>query len=267
MSLLLGYLLLILIVGFVTAGIRIRFDRFFTLLLLLFLMKFNIFESVNIFLWVIMLGAFMIILQNLRKILNMSLEMKVKIFMVIPFLTFLATFLGTLLFIYSPAAVLLAVLGFLAVFYGLRLVFIHFDEYDMKLKKEHPLYAKLCGVFGPIISGFSVSYIGTSLKPLKVPFGVRVGRMNLKQVYLGNVITAFYSALFAIFWHFILAQHINLSLFFKDTFYGLVVFIGIHFVYEITNMFIFRENWRKGFQIFIGYVLILVSLKLFLMAI
>ncbi|RKX74569.1 MAG: hypothetical protein DRP60_10075, partial [Spirochaetes bacterium] len=65
------FLLTILIVGFVTAGLTIRFDRFFTILLLLFLFKYSIFDSVNIFLWIIMLGALMILLENKEKLASL----------------------------------------------------------------------------------------------------------------------------------------------------------------------------------------------------
>jgi len=48
------FILTILIVGFVTAGLNIRFDRFFTILLLLFIFGMSITSAINIFLWVIM---------------------------------------------------------------------------------------------------------------------------------------------------------------------------------------------------------------------
>ena len=51
----LAFFLTILIVGVVTAGLTIKFDRFFAILLSMFLFKYSIFDAVNIFLWIIML--------------------------------------------------------------------------------------------------------------------------------------------------------------------------------------------------------------------
>ena len=95
---LIPFLLTILIVGFVTAGLNIRFDRFFTILLLLFIFKFSIFQAVDIFLWVIMLGALMILLNNQEKIFKLPKKMKMKLFVLIPVFTFMASYFGSLLF-------------------------------------------------------------------------------------------------------------------------------------------------------------------------
>jgi len=65
------FILTILIVGIVTAGLKIRFDRFFVILLLLFLFGKSINQSIDIFLWVIVLGAASILLQNRLEISKM----------------------------------------------------------------------------------------------------------------------------------------------------------------------------------------------------
>ena len=258
------YLLTILIVGFVTAGLGIRFDRFFTILLLLFIFKFSIFESVNIFLWVIMFGALYLLFANKDKLLNLPNDMKKKLFIVVPIFTSIATFLGTLLYINSGAEVLIATLGVLAILYGLRLMFIHFKEYELKYEKAHPGVKKMCGLFGPWISGFLIGFIGTSLKPLKIPFAVKVGKMNVKQVYVSNAVTAFYSSVFAIIWHYVLSNNITSNIFYKDMILGMALFVGIHFVFEFTDL-LFKDKWKKGFQITIGFLLLLASIKIFLL--
>ncbi len=262
----LPFLLTVIIVGFVTAGLNIRFDRFFTILLLLFLFKFTIFKAINIFLWVIMFGALMILLNNKDKIISLPNKMKVKLLVMIPLFTFIASFLGTLLFAISKAAVLIIILGVLAVLYGLRLIIVHFEEHELNFEKGHPLVTKICGFLGPWISGFSIGVVGTSLKPLKIPFAIKIGKMNAKQVYVGNSMTAFFASLFSIIWHFFFTSGMTLNLFYDQMLLALALFAGIHFMFEITNLF-FPERWRKGFQILIGMILVLVSLKIFMLAV
>ena len=261
---LLQFLLTILIVGFVTAGLNIRFDRFFAILLLLFLFKFNIFNAINVFLWIIMLGALMVILNNKENIAKLPREMKTKLFIVIPAFTFIASFLGSLGFVYWPASVLIVILGVLAVLYGLRLIFIHFEDHELKFEQGHPLVTKICGFLGPWVSGFFIGLVGTSLKPLKMAFAVKVGKMNIKQTYLGNTISTFFASFFAIFWHLFLAKNTSINAFYTEMILGLALLAGIHFVFELTNVF-FKDKWRKGFQIFIGIVLLLASIKIFML--
>ena len=262
---LLAFLLTIIIVGFVTAGLNIRFDRFFTILLLIFLFNLPVHEAVNVFLWVIMLGALYIILENKSKIAKLPKQMKIKLFIIIPIFTAIASLLGTLAYIYSSDKILLLILAILALFYGLRLIFIHFSEAEMKFEKGHPLITKLCGLLGPWISGFFLGFIGTSLKPLKIPFAVKIGKMNIKQVYLGNVITAFFASAFAIVWH-LLFYNVSPTKTYNELLLGMALWAGIHFVFEITNL-LFPNKFRKLFQIIIGLTLTAVSIKLYLIAI
>ena len=260
-----AFLLTILIVGFVTSGLVIKFDRFFTILLLLFIFKLTIFEAINIFLWVIMLGALMIVLNNKDKISSLSKSMKIKLFVMIPIFTLIATFFGTLLFSISSQAVLIIILGTLAILYGLRLVFVHFKSHELDLQNdEHPVFAKICGLFGPILSGFSIGLTGTSLKPLKIPFAIKIGKMNLKKVYLGNTITTFFASLFAIMWHFFYTSGMTINIFYGQMILGAALWTGIHYMSEITDLF-FKHKWRKAFQILIGVILILASIKIFML--
>lgn len=258
------FLLTILVVGFVTAGINIRFDRFFTILMLLFVFKYTIFNAINTFLWIIMLGALTILLNNKDKIKSSPKQMKVKLFVMIPLFTLIASLLGTWAYLYSSSSILLITLGILAILYGLRLMFIHFQKHEMEFEKGHPLITKICGMLGPWISGFFVGFVGTSLKPLKIPFAIKIGKMNAKQVYLGNTITAFFSSLFAIMWHYFLTKGATLETFYNQMILALALFAGIHFTFEITNLF-FKDKWRKPFQILIGIILILVSVKIFML--
>lgn len=258
----LEFLLTIIIVGIVTAGLNIKFDRFFAIILLIFLFGLTIFEAVNIFLWIIMFGALIIIFKNRKRISELPKNMKIKLFVLVPLFTLITSFFGSYLFSISDSFVLMIVLGILAFLYGLRLIFIHFKSHELDLQKSNLLVVKMCVFLGPIISGFFIGFIGTSLKPLKIPFAVKIGKMNLKQVYLGNTITAFFASAFAIIWHFFLIKGMTSNIFFQQMILGISLLIGMHYVSGITNIF-FRDKWRKIFQILIGIILIAVSIKIF----
>jgi hypothetical protein len=124
--------------------------------------------------------------------------------------------------------------------------------------------AKFCAFFGPILSGFAVGLIGTSLKPLKIPFALRIGKMNLKQVYLGNTVTTFFASIFALMWHALLSPTFSAEVFYSQMLLGAALWTGIHYISEITNM-MFKDTWRKIFQIIIGVILLAASLKVFVM--
>jgi len=258
------FLLTILIVGFVTAGLNIKFDRFFTILLLLFIFKLTIFESINIFLWVILLGALMILLDNKNEISSLPKNMKLKLFIMIPIFTLIASFFGTWIFSLISSSILIIILGILAILYGLRLVFIHFKHHELDLQKEHPIIAKICELFGPILSGFSIGLVGTSLKPLKIPFAIKIGKMNAKKVYLRNTITTFFASGFAILWHFVFTKGMTITIFYEQMILGAALWTGIHYMFEITNI-MFKDKWRKAFQTLIGVILVLASIKVFML--
>ncbi len=256
------FLLTILIVGIVTSGLNIKFDRFFAILLLIFLFGFTIFDAVNIFLWIIMLGSLMILIKNKEKISELPKNMKIRLFVLVPFLTLLASLLGSYMFSVSPQSVLMTVLGILAALYGLRLIFIHFKEQELQFEKGHPKITKGCGFFGPIVSGLSIGFIGTSLKSLKIPFAIKIGKMNSKQVYLGNAITAFFASSFAIIFHFLL-KPIAPNIFYQQMLLGMALWTGMHYTSELTDIF-FKNKWKKIFQILIGIILMVVSIKIFM---
>lgn len=258
----LAFLLTILIVGFVTAGVTIKFDRFFAILLLMFLFKYSVFEAVNVFLWIIMLGALTVILGSREKIAGLPKQMKLKLFLVIPLFTLVASFFGSFLFSAGSRTGLIVLLGILAILYGLRLIFIHFKPEEMDLRNGNPAAVKICGLLGPIISGFSIGLIGTSLKPVKIPLGIKAFKMNMKQVYLGNTITAFFASVFAIVWHSILGRNSDFPVSFEQVLLGIALWGGIHFVSELTNL-VFPNKWKKVFQIIIGIVLLAVSIRIF----
>jgi len=130
-KMLIEFLILIMIVGFVTAGLNIKFDRFFAVLLLLFIFKFTPFEAINTFLWIIMLGALMIILDNKDQIASLPKKMKIKLFVLIPVFTLIASFFGSWMFSLIGSPVLIVTLGILAILYGLRLIFIHFKQEEL----------------------------------------------------------------------------------------------------------------------------------------
>ena len=157
--------------------------------MLMFIARETIIDAVNIFLWVIMLGALMVILDNKDKIAVMPKPMKKKMFILIPIFTLIASFLGSLLFVRTSTNTLIITLGVLAILFGLRLVFIHFKQHELEYEEGHPVITKLCGLLGPWLSGFFIGFMGTSLKPLKMSFAIKIGKMNAKKVYLGNTMT------------------------------------------------------------------------------
>jgi len=262
-----AFILTILIVGVVTAGLSIKFDRFFAILLLVFLFKYTIFDAVNIFLWIIMLGALMIILDNREKIAGLPRQMKIKMFILIPVFTLIASLLGTLLFRVSGRTALIVILGVLAILYGLRLVFIHFkpEELNLDPKNQRPVFAKLCSFLGPWISGFAIGLIGTSLKPLKISLAIKVGKMNAKSTYLGNTVTTFFASSFAIMWHALLTREgLTGPNFYEQMILGAALWTGIHYFHEITNLF-FKDKWKPVSQIVVGIVLASMSIKIFML--
>lgn len=249
-----------LIVGFVTAGLKIQFDRFFAIILLVSLMGLPVAGAVNTFLWIMFLSAGYILLKNKEKIKGMPQANKKKFLTIIPLLAFIGVFIGTAVFNKASNSTLMIALGILALLYGLRLIFIHFKPHEFEYKNEKPIYQKICGMFGPVVSGFFAGFIGTTLKPLKIPFAVKIGHMNMGQVYLGNTITAFYSSFFAIILHSIYSKQNAMT--FNNAFLGVGLWLMIHIVYMITNLY-FKDKWRKTFQILIGIILIVIAFKFF----
>jgi len=258
---LIPFLLTFLIVGVVTSGLNIKFDRFFTILLLLFLFKFDIHTSVDIFLWVILFGSLMILFNNIDKILGLPSSQKKKMFTIIPVFTFITTFIGSYFFIQSAESVLIITLAILAILYGLRLIFVHFKKDEMNLQNPNIKIKKICSLFGPLVSGFFIGLVGTSLKPLKIPFAVKIGKMNLKEVYLGNTLSTFFASSFAIIWHSTLNNTVTENIFYTNLLLGAGLWTTIHYTSEFTNLF-FKDKWKKPFQIIIGISLLLAAIKL-----
>jgi uncharacterized membrane protein YfcA len=255
------FILIALVVGFVTAGLKIQFDRFFAVLLLISILKVNAFQAVNIFLWIIMLSALYLIGKNWQKLNKMPIENKKKFLTLVPILSLIGVLIGSWLFGIATNKVLVEVIGVLALLYGLRLVFFHFAEHEFNYLGGTLLIQKSCGFIGPVMSGFFNGFVGTTLKPLKVPFAVKLGKMNMEQVYLGNTITAFYASFFSIIVHSFMSPKIAMSL--TDLYWGVALWLAIHTIYELSYS-LFKHHWRKGFQIFIGLILIIVSFKLIL---
>ena len=246
------------IVGIITAGLSIRFDRFFVMLLLLFLAGVAIKDAVNIFLVVIFLGAILILAENKSNLKNIPSDNKIKFLTIVPLAAAIFSWLGTWVFFLSSARVLILTLGVLTTLYGLRLIFIHFKDKEKNQNQPQADIVKLCGLFGPIISGFFIGFIGTSLKSLKIPFAVKVGKMSLPQVYLGNVITSAYAALFAIIWR-ILFFGVNQIYFLA---YGVIIWGVVQAISDMTLSF-FPESWKKVFQVVIGIILLVAAIKVF----
>jgi len=259
MTPILSFFTIALIVGFVTAGIKIQFDRFFAIILLVSLMRLPIAQAIDVFLWIVFLSAAFVLWKNREKIKAMPAQNKKKFLTLVPLLALIGVSLGSWLFFAVSAKALLATLGILALLYGLRLILVHFKPHEFEYKNEKPAYLKICGFFGPIVSGFFAGFVGTTLKPLKIPFAVKIGRMNMGQVYLGNTITALYSSFFAILLHGLHSTS-ALAMTANSALMGIPLWLAIHVVFEVTQLF-FRDRWRKPFQIAIGIVLVVVAFK------
>ncbi len=256
------FILIFAVVGIITAFLNIKFDRFFTIIMLLLVAGIAIKTSVEIVLWVVFFGAITVLLSNkatISKILNQN---KRKYLLLIPALSLMSAIGGTYLFFKVSSAFLLTTLGILAIAYGTRLIFIHINETAIIPKNGRQSVKKICGIFGPLLSGFSLGFIGTSLKPLKIPFAVKIGKTNIKEAYIGNVIVAAYASLFAIILH-ITWGGISTASAYLNFLIGASLWASIHFTSEISNLFI-KRKWRKSVQIVVGIILILVAIKIFM---
>ena len=260
----LSFLIITLVVGIVTAFLNIRFDRFFVILMLFMVGGFTIRQSINIGLFIILFGALVIIYQNFDNILLM-LNKKKSILITTPTIVLIFSLLGTYLYMIYSDSILIFTLGILALLYGFRLTFVHFNEMDFRRVSKNIGFQKFCSFVGPAISGFSLGFIGTSLKPLKIPFGVKLGKLNMKQVYVGNVITAFYATIFTIVFHSIASTKKALIINYNFLIIALALWISIHITSEITNRVI-KDEYRMPFQVLIGIILIFVSFKLFIIS-
>jgi len=258
-----NFIIIGLVVGIVTAFLSIRSDRFFTILLLLFIAGLSIKESIDLFLWIMFIGSTTMLLSNKDSLSKIPKENKIKFLTIIPLLALISVFLGTLVFINVSNTILLWILWIITIIYGLRMILIHFTAHDLQERDANPVIKKICGFFGPVVSGFSIGLIGTSLKSLKIAFAVKIGKMNMKQVYLGNTITIFYSSLFAIILHNILTHNSSVGIFATLTI-AASLWVLIHFTFEISSIFI-KDKWRKVAQIIVGSVLLIASIKVFLM--
>ncbi len=258
----LNFLILTLIVGIVTAFINVRYDRFFILLLIIFLFGNNIDEGVEILLWTIFFGSAMILSENKSQIRTLPKETKIKLFIIIPLITIIPSFLGSYLFSVSSNTLLLIVLAVITLIYALRMIFVHFKPEEMNFKGENKKFLRLCSLLGPIISGLSLGFIGTSLKAVKIPFAVKVGKLNMKQVYLMNTFTAFSAAGFSLVWHNTLFAKETMNIYFARYFLmAAALWTVIHFIAKITATFV-KPNWQKNAQFFVGIFLLLAFAKL-----
>ena len=261
-----NFVLLSLIVGIITAFINVRYDRFFILLLVLFLFKYPISAGIEILLWTIFFGSFMIITENAEKIQMMPTNMKRKMFVVIPVLTSISSFLGAYVFSVSSDKVLVITLAVITLIYSLRMIFIHFKPEEMKQEPSPDnKWQKICMIIGPIVSGVTLGFIGTSLKSVKIPFAVKVGKLNLQKTYLGNTITAAFGSGFALLWHnTVFIKTADVNYFEKYFILAAALWTVIHFVAKVTSWLV-RPHWQKVSQIIVGVFLLVAFVKILML--
>lgn len=262
----LDFIILSFIVGIITAFINVRYDRFFILLLVLFLFKYNIDAGVEILLWTIFFGSFMIITENAGKIKEMPKQMKAKMFTVIPAITFVSSFIGAYLFSISSNTVLLVTLAVITVVYALRMIFIHFKPEEMNYQPASDnKKQKLCMIVGPIVSGISLGFIGTSLKAVKIPCAVKRAKLNMQKVYLMNTITAAFGSGFALLWHNTVFIKTGINDYFQKYFIlAAALWTVIHFVAKITSWLV-KPHWQKTSQIAVGVALFIALAKIIML--
>lgn len=261
----LQFLILTLVVGIITAFVNVKYDRFFILLLLIFIFGINISKGVDILLWTIFFGSLTILLENSDKIRSLPKKMKIKLFVAIPLITVIPTFLGSYLFRISSSTILIFTLAIITVLYALRMVLIHFKPEEMNHPITENKYQKFCGIFGPIISGLSIGFIGTSLKAIKIPFAIKKGKLNMNQVYIGNTFTATYASAFSLIWHNTIFAKEAAIINFKECFlYGAAIWTVIYFTSKFISFFV-KQEWKKAAQIIIGFFLFFAFSKLLML--
>ncbi len=259
-----NFLLLTFIVGIITGVIKVKYDRFFILLLIIFLLKKDINAGIEILLWTIFLGSGIILSENKKEIQQMPKPIKKKLFIVIPIISAFFSFVGSYLFSISSDKILFIILSIITLIYALRLIFIHFSPEEMKYSGENNKFQKLCFLISPIISGLSIGYIGTSLKAVKIPFAVKIGKANLKQVYFLNTFIAFSATGFTLIWHNFVFRSGNFDLeyYFENYFLlAAAIWTAIHFIADITSTFV-KKSWQKSGQIIVGIGLLFAFSKI-----
>lgn len=256
------FLILTLVVGIITAFINVKFDRFFILLLLIFIFGFNITKGVDILLWTIFFGSLSILFENLDKIKSFPKKMKIELFVELPLITIIPTFLGSYLFSISSSKILIITLAIITALYALRMILIHFKAEEMNYPVTENKFKKFSRIFGPIISGLSISFIGTSLKAIKIPLAVKKGKLNINQIYIGNAVTATFASAFSLIWHNTIFPKETANIYFEQYFlYGAAIWTVIHFTSKFSSVFI-KQEWNKTAQIIIGFLLFFAFAKL-----
>lgn len=150
--------------------------------------------------------------------------------------------------------------------YALRMIFVHFKPEEMNYqpgpdnKKQ-----KLCMIIGPIVSGISLGFIGTSLKAVKIPCAVKNGKLNLQKVYLMNTITAAFGSGFALLWHNTVFVKTGINDYFQKYFIlAAALWTVIHFVAKITSWLV-KPHWQKTSQIVVGAALFIALAKIIML--
>ncbi len=263
---LVDFIIISLVVGVITAFINVRYDRFFILLLAIFLFGYNIDAGVEILLWTIFFGSFMIITENADKIRSLPRKEKVKMFIIVPSITLVSSFIGSYLFSLASNKVLLITLAIITLIYSARMIFVHFKPEEMNYKPEPGnKHEKLCTYLGPFVSGLTLGFIGTSLKAIKIPCAVKRGKLNMQKVYLFNTITAAFGSGFALLWHNLVFVKTGINDYFEKYFIlAAALWTVIHFVAKITSWLV-RPHWQKISQIVVGVFLLVAFVKILML--
>ena len=196
----------------------------------------------------------------------MPKQMKAKMFTVIPAITFVSSFIGAYLFSISSNTVLLVTLAVITVVYALRMIFIHFKPEEMNYQPASDnKKQKLCMIVGPIVSGISLGFIGTSLKAVKIPCAVKRAKLNMQKVYLMNTITAAFGSGFALLWHNTVFIKTGINDYFQKYFIlAAALWTVIHFVAKITSWLV-KPHWQKTSQIAVGVALFIALAKIIML--
>lgn len=148
-----------LIVGFVTASIRLRVDYFFLVIILVGLMHVPVQQAVLINLVVVTLAALMMVFRNTEVLISVQVSWAAVILPAV-----LGSVVGRILALNLSPQSLLAILGLYAILAGIRLAFIKQPLPERENRAHLGWMAPIAG-----LSGLLAGLLSTSGKPFTVP--------------------------------------------------------------------------------------------------
>ncbi|MEM3408139.1 MAG: TSUP family transporter [Candidatus Micrarchaeia archaeon] len=247
-----------LISGIITAALSIRADRFFIILLLISIAGLSSKSAVQTFFFVAFFSVILYLMVNYNNILatikNRNYNLHLIVLIIIIF-----SLIGSYMFSIISDNFLRIILGIVAILYGIRILLIKINQ-NINLKEIYD--DNFCKVFGPAISALSVSLIGTSLKPLKIPYVVNLRNIKRESAYTASIFIFFLSLTFSIIFHYTFT-----GIDFENTVpLAFLLFVFVTLTFEFANK-ILTEKIRSQIHFIIGSILLIVGTRLILISI